>query len=104
MKNQNWYVSANVQHDTDTMLFTKRVKIENLNSFKDRTIAHVDGITLEDAEKIANAVSLIPKMITEFTYIQLHLTTVEGIRKLTNNEKVLLDRVNQMIQNLENKP
>ena len=101
MKNQNWYVSANVQQDNDTMLFTKRVKIENLKMDKDRTIAHIDGVTLEEAEEVANAVSLIPTMIADFTYISLHLGDLEGERELTHSEKAILDRANQMLVKLK---
>ncbi len=96
--NKSWYVSQNVQQDNDTI--TKRVKIESLKMDKDRTIAHIDGITLEEAEEVANAVSLIPTMIAEFTYIKLQLDSMNN-EDLTQFERVLLDRANQMLTKLK---
>lgn len=63
MKNKNWYVSANVHQDYETMLFTKRIKMENLNMDKDRTIAHVEGITLEEAEANAKLMAAAQEML-----------------------------------------
>ena len=100
MKNQKWYVSENIQRDNDTMLFTKRVKIENLKMDKDRTIAHIDGITLEEADSVSKAISLVPVMIAEMEHIQLHLSDLEGERELTNFEELLLKRVNNILGKL----
>lgn len=97
MKNLKLYVSANSTQDNDTMLFTKRVKLENLKMDKDRTIAHFDGVTLEEAEMFANAFSLVPTMEQEFNYIVLHLGDKEGERELTHFEKVILDRAKQVL-------
>jgi hypothetical protein len=57
--------------------------------------------TLEEAEEVANAVSLIPTMIADFTYISLHLGDLEGERELTHSEKAVLDRANQMLAKLK---
>jgi hypothetical protein len=96
MKNQ-WYVSQNVQQDYDTMLFTKRVKSENLNMDKDRVIAHVEGITLEEAESNANIIAAAPEMVQLLNWIDMKYGDIEGDRELSPIENQMIGRVREVL-------
>jgi hypothetical protein len=96
MKNQ-WYVSQNVQQDYDTMLFTKRVKSENLNMDKDRVIAHVEGITLEEAESNANIIAAAPEMVQLLNWIDMKYSDIEGDRELSPIENQMIGRVREVL-------
>ncbi len=101
-----WYVANSFVEDYDTKLFTKRVKKvvgSNSEMDEDRTIAHIDGLTLNEADEIANAVSLIPKMIAEFIFISSHFENLvgKGTRELTISEREILNRANQILAKLK---
>jgi len=97
MKDQNWYVSTNVQQDDDTMLFTKRVKNENLKIDKDRTIAHVEGLTLEEAEANAKLIATAPSMLEVLNWINIKYGDLEGDRELSPYEFNMLSKVREVL-------
>jgi len=100
MKNVTWYVSKNVQQDNDTMLFTKRVKSENLKMDKDRTIAHVEGITLEEAEFNATLIAAAPEMAQVLGWINLKYGDIEGERDLSPVESHMISRVREVLSTI----
>lgn len=59
------YVADSWHQDYDTMIYTRCIRREQLNMPTDRTIAHVDGMTLDEADAFAKLFAAAPETAAE---------------------------------------
>ncbi len=64
---------------------------------KDRVIAHVEGITLEEAESNANIIAAAPEMVQLLNWIDMKYSDIEGDRELSPIENQMIGRVREVL-------
>lgn len=82
-----WYVSLQTPQDKETMLFSKRIRVENLKMSEDRVIANVLGITAEEAEITAKLFVAAPKLLQTLIGIRSQMNHLNEITKAAGTGK-----------------